>query len=75
MLSERILDLSYSMVKEGFWSEKDVRFTAAWIQDLLAVGYLMPRLMDIELDRLKANVGDGDKRKFIPQKLPSVKQT
>ena len=28
MLSERILDLSYSMAKEWFWSEKDVRFTA-----------------------------------------------
>ncbi|XP_057513133.1 probable glycosyltransferase STELLO1 [Actinidia eriantha] len=72
MLSERILDLSYSMAKEGFWSEKDLKFTAAWIQDLLAVGYLMPRLMEIELDRQRANVGDGDKREFIPRKLPSV---
>lgn len=72
MLSERILELSYSMAKEDFWGEKDARFTAAWIQDLLAVGYLMPRLMSIELHRERASIGDGDRRKFVPRKLPSV---
>ncbi|XP_058225310.1 probable glycosyltransferase STELLO1 [Rhododendron vialii] len=72
ILCERILELSYSMAKEGFWSEKDVRFTAAWIHDLLAVGYSMPRLMAIDLHRERARIGDGDRREFVPRKLPSV---
>ncbi|TQE08269.1 hypothetical protein C1H46_006051 [Malus baccata] len=27
------------MAKEGFWTEKEVKFTAAWLQDLLSVAY------------------------------------
>ncbi|KAL6994888.1 sugar transporter-like protein [Sarracenia purpurea var. burkii] len=72
MLSEKILELSYLMAKEGFWSEKDVKFTAAWLQDLLGVGYLLPRLMVVELDKERTSSGDGYQREFIPQKLPSV---
>ncbi|CAL5330731.1 unnamed protein product [Camellia sinensis] len=72
MLSERILELSYSMAKEGFWTEKDVKFTAAWLQDLISVGYLQPSLMAIELDKQRAMIVDSDRREFIPQKLPSV---
>nr|DAD29681.1 TPA_asm: hypothetical protein HUJ06_031149 [Nelumbo nucifera] len=71
-LFEKILQLSYSMAEEGFWTEKDVRFTAAWLQDLLAVGYQQPRLMSLELDRPRATIGHGDKKEFIPRKLPSV---
>ncbi|XVE75611.1 hypothetical protein DITRI_Ditri12bG0107000 [Diplodiscus trichospermus] len=71
-LFEKILDLSYVMAEEGFWTEQDLKFTAAWLQDLLAVGYQQPRLMSLELDRPRANIGHGDRKDFIPQKLPSV---
>lgn len=71
-LFEKILELSYVMAEEGFWTDKDVKFTAAWLQDLLAVGYQQPRLMSLELDRPRANIGHGDRKEFVPQKLPSV---
>nr|XP_043611134.1 probable glycosyltransferase STELLO2 [Erigeron canadensis] len=71
-LFEKILELSYAMAKEGFWSEKDVKFTAAWIQDLISVGYLQPRLMSLDLRRPKSIIRHGDRKDFVPQKLPSV---
>ncbi|OVA15141.1 Protein of unknown function DUF288 [Macleaya cordata] len=71
-LFEKILELSYAMAEEGFWTELDVKFTAAWLQDLLAVGYQQPRLMSLELDRPRAMIGHGDRKEFIPQKIPSV---
>ncbi|KAF8395827.1 hypothetical protein HHK36_019781 [Tetracentron sinense] len=71
-LFEKILELSYLMAEEGFWTEKDLKFTADWLQDLLAVGYQQPRLMSLELDRPRPTIGHGDRKEFIPQKLPSV---
>lgn len=71
-LFERILHLSYAMAEEGFWTELDVKFTAAWLQDLLSIGYQQPRLMSLELDRPRATIGHGDRREFVPKKLPSV---
>nr|GMC86449.1 probable glycosyltransferase STELLO1 [Ipomoea batatas] len=71
-LFDKILQLSYSMALEGFWSENDVKFTAAWLQDLIAIGYQQPRLTAIKLDGRKANIGPGDRKEFVPQKLPSV---
>ncbi|KAL6987140.1 Sugar transporter [Sarracenia purpurea var. burkii] len=71
-LFEKVLELSYAMAEEGFWTERDVKFTAAWLQDLLAVRYQQPRLMSLELDRPRPNIGHGDRKEFIPQKLPSV---
>ncbi|XVF56150.1 hypothetical protein PTKIN_Ptkin06aG0094000 [Pterospermum kingtungense] len=71
-LFEKVLELSYAMAEEGFWTEQDLKFTAAWLQDLLAVGYQQPRLMSLELDRPRANIGHGDRKDFIPRKLPSV---
>jgi hypothetical protein len=71
-LFEKILELSFVMAEEGFWTDKDVKFTAAWLQDLIAVGYQQPRLMSLELDRPRASIGHGDRKDFIPQKLPSV---
>ena len=71
-LFEKVLELSYAMAEEHFWTDKDVKLTAAWLQDLLAVGYQQPRLMSLELGRPRANIGHGDRREFIPQKLPSV---
>ncbi|XAR68522.1 hypothetical protein NMG60_11003668 [Bertholletia excelsa] len=71
-LFEKILELSYAMAEERFWTERDVKFTAAWLQDLLAVQYQQPRLMSLELDRQRASIGHGDRKEFVPQKLPSV---
>ncbi|XP_009758553.1 probable glycosyltransferase STELLO1 [Nicotiana sylvestris] len=71
-LFEKILELSHSMALEGFWSENDVKLTAAWLQDLAAVGYQQPRLMAVQLDLQKAAVKHGDKKEFVPRKLPSV---
>ncbi|XP_039010848.1 probable glycosyltransferase STELLO2 isoform X2 [Hibiscus syriacus] len=71
-LFEKILELSYAMAEEGFWTEQDLKFTASWLQDLLAVGYQQPRLMTLELDRPLATIGHGDRKEFIPQKLPSI---
>ncbi|XP_062189423.1 probable glycosyltransferase STELLO1 [Phragmites australis] len=71
-LFERILDLSYAMTEERFWAEKDLHFMAAWLQDLVAVGYRQPRLMSLEIDRPRATIGHGDKLEFSPKKLPSV---
>ncbi|GMI64759.1 STELLO1 [Hibiscus trionum] len=71
-LFEKILELSYVMAEEGFWTEQDLKFTAAWLQDLLAVGYQQPRLMTLELNRPRAIIGHGDRKEFIPQKIPSV---
>ncbi|KAK2454357.1 putative glycosyltransferase STELLO2 [Trifolium repens] len=71
-LFEMILDLSYAMAEEGFWTDRDVKFTAAWLQDLLAVGYQQPRLSTLDLGRPRPTIGHGDQREFIPQKLPSV---
>ncbi|GMJ02334.1 STELLO1 [Hibiscus trionum] len=71
-LFEKILELSYAMAEEGFWTEQELKFTAAWLQDLLAVGYQQPRLMTLELDRPRATIGHGDRKEFIPQRLPSV---
>ncbi|CAN4110328.1 unnamed protein product [Withania somnifera] len=72
MLFDKILELSHSMALEGFWNENDVKFTAAWLQDLAAVGYQQPRLMAVQLDLQKATVQRGDRREFVPRKLPSV---
>ncbi|CAA7060193.1 unnamed protein product [Microthlaspi erraticum] len=69
---ETILDLSFVMAEQGFWNEVDVKFTAAWLQDLLTVGYQQPRLMSLELDRPRATIGHGDRKEFVPRKLPSV---
>ncbi|GLT40768.1 hypothetical protein SLA2020_148780 [Shorea laevis] len=44
-LFDKILELSYAMAEEGFWTEKYLKFTATWLQDLLAVGYLNQNLV------------------------------
>ncbi|XP_021740987.1 probable glycosyltransferase STELLO1 [Chenopodium quinoa] len=71
-LFEKILELSFAMAEERFWTEKDVKFTADWLQDLLSVGYQQPRLMSLEINRPRAAIGHGDRKEFVPRKLPSV---
>ncbi|GAB4832520.1 sugar transporter-like protein [Ancistrocladus abbreviatus] len=71
-LFDKILQLSYEMAKEGFWMEMDLKFTASWLQDLLAVGYKPPRQLALGSDSQKASTGHGEKREFVPRKLPSM---
>ncbi|XP_009368034.2 probable glycosyltransferase STELLO1 [Pyrus x bretschneideri] len=71
-LFDKILELSYLMAKEGFWTEKEVKFTAAWLQDLLAVGYIQPRQKVMNLDKPRTIIGHANWKEFIPRKLPSV---
>ena len=73
-LFEKILDLSFSMAKEGFWTEKDLQLTAAWLEDLLAVGYNQPRLKALELDGIGPGktINHGELKEFVPPKLPCV---
>ncbi|PKA66945.1 hypothetical protein AXF42_Ash003602 [Apostasia shenzhenica] len=69
---DRILDLSLAMAIEGFWTQKDVELTAAWLQDLLAVGYRQSNMMPLLQDQQKEASLKGERRKFVPRKLPSV---
>ncbi|XP_020595238.1 probable glycosyltransferase STELLO1 [Phalaenopsis equestris] len=67
---ERILDLSYAMAKEGFWSEMDVQLTAAWLRDLISIGYQQPRMVSLALDGVKE--ASRDRREFVPRKISSI---
>lgn len=40
----RVLELSVAMVENHFWGEKDALLTEAWLQDLVSVGYEIPKL-------------------------------
>lgn len=71
-LFEKIVDLSFSMAKEGFWTEQDVKFTVAWLEDLLAVGYSQPRLKVVAAGEAGTTISHADLKEFVPQKLPSV---
>ncbi|XP_002984603.2 probable glycosyltransferase STELLO2 [Selaginella moellendorffii] len=62
---ERVLDLSYEMAKNGFWSGQDLALTVAWLQDLVSVGYKPPKLQPVE------NTIKGS-RQFLPQILKPV---
>ncbi|GJT12451.1 phosphoenolpyruvate carboxylase family protein [Tanacetum coccineum] len=61
------------MAEECFWTKKDVKFkAAAWVGDLIVVGYLQLRLTTLELHRPRAAIGHEDRKDFVPQKLPSL---
>eukprot|EP00249_Psilotum_nudum_P009355 c21875_g1_i1 orf=563-2974(+) len=68
----KILHLSHSMAEAGFWSAKDVIYTAAWLQDLISVGYIQPRLAALELDIGSLSLPHADHQEFVPLRLPSV---
>lgn len=42
-LPERILELSKGMVENGFWFINDAKLMKAWLEDLIAVGYVFPK--------------------------------
>lgn len=69
---EKVLDLSFSIAEKGFWNENDVKLAAAWIQDLISVGYQQPSQEAIKLNRKRAKLYKGRRKEFIPTKLPSM---
>lgn len=70
-LFERILHLSYSLAEAGFWDGEDVELTAAWLRDLVSVGYSQPRLMALELDRNRTSWTSLGHQKFLPHAFPA----
>ncbi|XP_038897836.1 probable glycosyltransferase STELLO2 [Benincasa hispida] len=66
---EKVMELSNTMGEEGFWKENDVKLSGAWLQDLVSVGYIEPRMKVFEMRKQrKKRIGDG--RSFVPHKLP-----
>ncbi|CAM6120954.1 unnamed protein product [Calypogeia fissa] len=65
-LFEKILHLSYSLAEAGFLDGQDVELTAAWLQDLVSVGYSQPRLMALELDRNRTSWTSLGHEQFLP---------
>lgn len=45
-LFDRILCLSSAMADQGFWQSQDVELTAAWLMDLISVGFIPPTPVD-----------------------------
>jgi hypothetical protein len=71
-LFQKALHLSHSMAEEGYWTTQDVIYTAAWLQDLLSVGYIQPRVVALEIERGVTLMHAEEHRAFDPIKLPSV---
>ena len=71
-LFQKALHLSHSMAEAGFWTAQDVIYTAAWLQDLLSVSYIQPRVVALELERGVTLTHTEEHRDFNPIKLPSV---
>lgn len=69
---ERVLDLSYSLAEAGFWSAQDVDYTAAWLQDLVAVGYKEPPLYVLDTERTLPLSDSSEQLEFMSLSLPSV---
>ncbi|KAL3693912.1 hypothetical protein R1sor_007563 [Riccia sorocarpa] len=65
-LFDRILHLSHSMVVEGFWTSEDLHMTAAWLQDLISVGYRQPRLLVHELEKNRTSWSSLGHQQFLP---------
>ncbi|KAH7373407.1 hypothetical protein KP509_17G054300 [Ceratopteris richardii] len=69
---DKALHLSHSMAEAGFWTAQDVVYTAAWLQDLISIGYAVPRSLALDLGRGTTLVHQEDHKSFTPIKLPSV---
>lgn len=70
-LFEKILHLSHAMGQAGFWGAQDVELTAAWLKDLLSVGWRQPRLLGTELGKQDTS-GALAHMQFVPRAFPSV---
>lgn len=69
---KKVLDLSHSLAKAGFWTAQDVTFTADWLRDLVSVGYLQPTLFALESERGKPLSSQLEHMEFVPLALPSI---
>jgi hypothetical protein len=68
-LFDKILHLSYGMAEAGFWGAQDVELMAAWLKDLLSVGWRQPQLVDLNLDNVTVPL---EHKQFVPKAYPSV---
>ncbi|KAH7284640.1 hypothetical protein KP509_34G063900 [Ceratopteris richardii] len=68
----RVLELSHSLAEAGFWTTQDVEFTAAWLKDLVSVGYKEPALHVSSVDRKVPSLNELDHMEFVPLSLPSI---
>ncbi|XP_057807756.1 probable glycosyltransferase STELLO1 [Salvia miltiorrhiza] len=68
----KLVNLSYSMEKEGFWNENDVKLTLSWLEDLIAIGYQPPELMEVEMHKQNMVASVADRKEFVPRKLTSM---
>lgn len=64
----RVLELSHALAEAGFWAVQEVEYTAAWLQDLLSVGFIEPILVDIKVPIS----GQLNQSEFVPLALPSI---
>lgn len=69
---ERVLDLSHSLVEARFWSVQDVDYTAAWIQDLVSVGYKEPVLNSLDIEVKMPFSDQPQQLEFVSLSLPSI---
>ncbi|MCO5593067.1 hypothetical protein L7F22_047073 [Adiantum nelumboides] len=69
---DKALHLSHSMAEAGYWTAQDVVYTAAWLQDIVSLGYAVPRALALDLGRGTTLQHQEDHKKFTPVKLPSV---
>ncbi|KAI5064144.1 hypothetical protein GOP47_0020814 [Adiantum capillus-veneris] len=53
---DKALHLSHSMAEAGFWTAQDVVYTAAWLQDMVSLGYAVPRALGLDLGREVENL-------------------
>ncbi|KAI5070129.1 hypothetical protein GOP47_0014472 [Adiantum capillus-veneris] len=68
----RVLELSYGLAEAGFWAAQDVEYTAAWLQDLVSVGYREPLLVSHDIERQMPPSGQSDQSEFVPLALSSI---
>ncbi|MCO5551393.1 hypothetical protein L7F22_004896 [Adiantum nelumboides] len=68
----RILELSHALAEAGLWAAQDVDFTAAWLQDLVSVGYREPSLFSHDVARQVPSSKQSDQLEFVPLTLSSI---
>ncbi|KAJ7294974.1 hypothetical protein O6H91_Y220600 [Diphasiastrum complanatum] len=68
---QRVLDLSHTMGQIGFWSAQDVKLSAAWLKDLLSVGYMQPVLENLDLGKSVPFVVVSSFTQFKPHVFPA----
>jgi hypothetical protein len=71
-LFEKILHLSHEMAEQRFWGAQDVELVAAWLKDLLSVGWRQPRLRAVELGTIPVYSSPDEHKQFMPKAYPSV---